>query len=95
MTILQHNSCKSTEILHTRNINNAKDMKILPKKLTGSNNLESLFLVEKEFHYALAPGLWFKHLLYISVSSGVDVQKTTALILSFCFSRNLRTFPGQ
>jgi hypothetical protein len=34
-----------------------------------------------------------KHLLYISVSIMLVVQKTTAVTLSFCFSRNRRTVP--
>jgi len=34
-----------------------------------------------------------RYRLYISVSEDVVVQKTTALILSFCFSRKRRTVP--
>lgn len=36
-----------------------------------------------------------KYLLYISVSIDDVVQNTTALILSFCFSRKRRTVPKQ
>ena len=35
------------------------------------------------------------YLLYISVSVAVVVQKTTAVILSFCFSRKRRTVPNE